>query len=115
MLSKFFEIRDSATYIPAIACRPSDLNLDMTGDLERDLAINHGVGRAGYRNSPIIILTRLDTTETHNETWSWSSKRTLSIAHQFIQENWDELKSGSVIDVQFILKEATEIKKTDGL
>ena len=37
----------------------------------------------------------------------------METAHGFIKEQWDELESGALIDVQFILKETVAPKETD--
>jgi len=34
-------------------------------------------------------------------------------AHKYIKEHWDELRSGSVVDVEFILGESKEPKASE--
>jgi hypothetical protein len=40
------------------------------------------------------------------------SGRTLHIAHRWIEQHWDELETGDVFDVQFILGETTSAKES---
>ena len=39
--------------------------------------------------------------------------RTKPVAHQFIEKNWSTLKDGDVVDVQFILGETAEPKRSE--
>ena len=46
--------------------------------------------------------------------FAWGSDtRTYQVAHQYIIDHFDELESGAVVDVEFILKETTEPKKSE--
>jgi len=91
---KQFEIRDQATFIPALAIRFSGFD----GYLFR---------RAGFGESVCTILIKLSTLELNFDPFGWKvvQGRTMHLAHLFIKENWDELKSEDVVDVEFILGE----------
>lgn len=91
---KLFEIRDRGTCIPAMAVQVSRDD----GPILR---------RAGY-GSPLVLLTMLAKPETQWDPWAWSSQRTMGTAHRYIQEHWDELISGQVIDVRVLLGETLE-------
>lgn len=94
---KLFEIRDKATFIPAIAIR-------LTAD-------HYLLYRAGWQSlsksstAPLpILLAQIDSghERMHSDVYAWAS-RTMQVAHSHIEENWDTLSSGQVIDVEYIL------------
>lgn len=73
---KLFELRDSMTMMPVMAIKATSQD-----EVERWL-LRH----AGYPLDP-------------------QTARSLPVAHGWIIDHWQELKSGDVIDVQFILDE----------
>ena len=101
MVMKLFEIRDAATFISAMA-----IKLGSYREEERFL-----LARAGYYNhdsaaGPYVILMRLTDCEAQYDPHSWAGgARTMMNAHKHILEHFDELASGDVIDVEFILGE----------
>lgn len=95
---KLLEIRDEATFIPAMAMRVSRDD----GYLMR---------RAGF-GSPMIYLIALATEKCGYDQFGWGN-RTMCGAHQIIERDWDTLKDGDVVDVQFELKETTEKKRSE--
>lgn len=99
MKTKLFEIRDRATFMPAMAtqARSSD---------EKEIYL---LRSSGFGYSPLIILYFLELNDGHWSAHHWGD-RTMSTAHKYIQKNWDVLKSGDVIDVEYILGETTEPK-----
>jgi hypothetical protein len=78
--------------------------------------------RCGYEcdGVPNVIVTRLDgggrggavATNDYYE-WPGSEGRTMIYAHKYIIENWASLRDGDVVDVQFILRETKESKKSE--
>ena len=100
MKTKLFEIRDRGTFMPAMATLA-------TGDdrHEQYLLLSSGFGHI----SPLIILHFLELNEAHYDAYHWGD-RTRFTAHRYIQENWEKLTSGDVIDVEYILDETTEPK-----
>lgn len=97
MQTKILEIRDSATFIPVLC-----VNMNVPDDPER-----YYLRCCGYPNDgePNILLTRLDGTGlASNDPYAWGG-RTYPVAHNYIIEHWRELKSGDVVDVEFILGE----------
>ena len=100
MKTKLFEIRDRGTFMPAMATLA-------TGDdrHEQYLLMMSGFGHI----SPLIILYSLELNEGHWDAYHWGD-RTRNTAHKYIQENWEKLKSGDVIDVEYILGETHEPK-----
>ncbi len=110
---KLFEIRDAATFIPILAVR-----LTPASGAEAYLLARSGYGLEPEYQGAYIILCRivggeLDARATPNH-WGQST-RTLSTAHHYIINNWEELASGDVVDVEFILGETTEPKVSERL
>lgn len=105
MKTKLFEIRDRGTFMPAMATQ-------VRGSDEKEIYL---LKSSGFSNSnaggftPLIILHFLELNEAHYDAYHWED-RTRFTAHQYIQENWEKLKSGDVIDVEYILGETTEPK-----
>ena len=100
MKTKLFEIRDRGTFMPAVAtlAKGNDRH-------EQYLLSSSGFGHT----IPLIILYFLELNEGHYDAYHWGN-RTRNTAHKYIQQNWDVLKSGDVIDVEYILGETTEPK-----
>lgn len=117
MKVKLIEIRDSATFIPAMAVR-----LFARSDAEMFLLRRAGYsreqieGRAILAESgiePYVILCKLDGVEAQYDAFSWTRSRTMGVAHRWIIEHWAEVSSGAVVDVQFILGETDEPKRSE--
>lgn len=105
MKTKLFEIRDRGTFMPAMATQARSSEL-------KEIYL---LRSSGFSNSnPLIILHFLELNETHYSAYHWED-RTRFHAHQYIQVNWERLKSGDVIDVEFILGETTEPKLSQRL
>ena len=114
MITKAFEIRDGGTFIPVIAIRmtPSTDSFDWQEEAERYL-----LRRAGFGfESPSVILCRMESAGTDRnasyDPYAWGG-RTYPVAHNYIVEHFDELESGAVIDVEFILGETTQPKHSE--
>ena len=115
MRVKALEIRDKATFIPALA-------VDMNPSHEAGDAMNQRylLRRCGYPcdGHPNIILTRLDGNATQgngeatNDPYARSG-RTWPVAHNWIIDNWDALDDGDVVDVEFILGESKTPKLSE--
>lgn len=109
MKAKALEIRDRATFVPMLCV---DMN-PRTGDfnLQRYL-----LRRCGYPcdGRPNILMTSLngDGGRATNDPPFWND-RTRAVAHEYIIDNWHELRDGDVIDVEFILGETSAPKKSE--
>lgn len=114
MIVKAIEIRDRGTFIPAIAIKMVPATFPHPDDPERYL-----LRRAGYSfDDPCVVLCRMEASGVdRNATYdpfAWDSgTRTYQVAHQYIIDHFDELESGAVVDVEFILKETTKPKKSE--
>lgn len=100
MKSKIFEIRDRATYIPVLATATNIDACDLVIECCHLKLANYG------KYSPLIILTKINSNPLQSayspDEWG---DRTMSTAHAYIEEHYNELPSGTVIDVQYILGE----------
>ena len=100
---KTVEIRDRATLIPAFAIKM------LPGD-EKELFLFKG---AGYRwANPCIMLVAIEApwnSARCSDDWINRSGRTFPVAHKWIEDNFDTIKNGEVIDVEFILGEKDSI------
>ena len=113
MEAKLFEIRDSATFIPILAVR-----LTPAGEQEAYLLARSGYGfDPSYKGAHVILCRivggELDARGTPDH-WG-ASTRTLSTAHHYIINNWDDLASGDVVDVEFIKGETSAPKVSERL
>lgn len=101
MTYKFFEIRDAATMIPALGFTTNAMDEDEAGWF----LLRH----SGFSVvSNCIFLVKLQTGGAEYDPFSWtdggkSISRTMSVAHQYIENHWQELKSGDVVDVEHIM------------
>lgn len=107
---KLFEVRDRGTCIPVAA-----LKLGARNDKELWLIDRAGYGQSLIQQQEYILLFRLDCVGNFitYDPFAWKGSRTLHQAHLFLQEHFDELQSGEVIDVEYILRETTTPKTSD--
>lgn len=47
------------------------------------------------------------------DSFNWSNARTMHVAHEYLKEHFDDLESGAVIDVEFILGETETPKRSE--
>ena len=103
---KIIEIRDRATYIAvmAIRMRPDD-------DVERAYLRRAGYGREDKSNCVMLVGLeggRIATSNAYNH-----GDRTMHNAHLFIEKHYDNLESGDVVDVEYVLGETEKPKRTE--
>lgn len=98
METKLLEIRDKATFIPCLAIAISGAD----GYLAR---------RAGYRKR-CILFGNLNGGIFTYDCHEWRG-RTFPVAHKWIEENWERISDGQVIDVEFILGETGLSKQSE--
>lgn len=103
---KLLEIRDRATFMPMFA-------FSTVSDLEGQ---HYLLRRAGFGpDSDLVMFGYLEGRgKTLYDPYDWND-RTKQAAHQYIQQHWNELKNGDVIDVEFILKESDKPKISERL
>lgn len=122
MHSKALELRDRGTFIPILCVdmNPAATIVGIHDAKTKDPkyeAQRYLLRRCGYACSgePNIIITRLDGNgKASNDPYDWGD-RTFKVAHNFIIDNWSELRDGDVVDVEFILKETATKKISERL
>lgn len=94
METKFIEIRDHRTFIPALAVAVS----------RQDSRLARW---AGYGEVTTIILIRLISGESRSDPSHWppNGSRTMRAAHQYLMAEWDRFQNDSVCDVRVYLGE----------
>ena len=111
MIAKTFEVRDRATFIPVLAVK-----LEPGNEADRYLFGRSGYGRTPDDQAHYVMLCRIDGGEgfatTNQHGWPGSGE-TMRWAHHFIRENFDELTSGEVVDVEFMRGETAAPKKSE--
>ena len=101
MKTKTFEVRDSMTFIPALA-----IKLEPYNEGDRYLLARAGFGVHPDDQGHYTLLIRLADLECQYSPDSWiGPARTMPEAHRFISETFDALEHGAVVDVQYILGE----------
>jgi hypothetical protein len=108
---KLFEIRDEGTTMPVIAIKP-----DPRTEPERWLWAKGGYGTEAMGQREYVLLGPLHGGEGMLVCDPYKHpgvSRTLPTAHKHILECWTYLRSGDVIDVQFVLGETLEAKLSE--
>jgi hypothetical protein len=103
MKTKLLEIRDEGTCIPVMAFR-----LESTNEAERWILARSGYGKYPWDHAKHVAVWPLSGGRNVCTTDPFEHQiagRTLLHAHQFIEQHFDELLSGDVVDVWFILGE----------
>lgn len=105
MECKLFELRDKGTFIPMMAVR-----IEITSRSGSYLLRRAGWGAGDH------AVYFMDLEGRHGcqyNRFEWRNPRTFGVSHDFIIRNWDDLRSGDVIDVEFILEETEEGKVSE--
>jgi len=105
MQIKFFEVRDSATCIPVMCV---DITCDNSNERQDWLIRKGGFGPF----MTYVYYTSMTNHKTQHDPYAWGD-RTHTTAHDYILRNWEKLKGGEVIDVEYIRGEAQTVKKTE--
>lgn len=103
MNCKLLELRDRATFIPAIA-------ISMVSVHPRE---HYLLRRAGYGpGNNLVLLTRLEGGESHYDPYDWRLEPWRT-AHFWLEEHWDEVETGAVIDAEFLRGESAKPKESE--
>jgi hypothetical protein len=130
MVSKIIEIRDSGTFIPALAIR-----MGSTDERERYLLARSGFGRSYEDQSEYVVLCKInggEPCECHIDPFAWGQNpRTMFVAHMYLlnrqgelaagytykgqekHDGFDALPQGALIDVEYILGIRSEPKEPE--
>jgi hypothetical protein len=124
MITKAFEIRDRGTFIPVIAIKmvpaanwPAGTREEESISERVEETERYLLRRAGYGfDEPCVMLVRMDANgqvrQASYDPYGWG-ERTFPVAHNYIIDHFDELESGAVIDVEFLLGESKEPKQSE--
>ena len=135
MNTKLFEVRDRETFVPVMATAMNPLateeiisfaeqfGLERERYLLRRAGYGGGRPQGGLPGDVYVKLSQLDKGWSTYNAFDWRtgddgcprSQRTMHVAHRYIIEHWQELTSGDVIDVEYILGETTAPKKSEQL
>jgi len=108
---KLIEIRDRATFIPAMAVRLFARDEEELYLLRRSGYAEVQVTDAGVE--PYVVLCTLDGVEAHYDPFEWQNRRTMTTVHQHLIAHWNEVTSGDVVDVEYLLNEVREPKVSE--
>ena len=111
MTTKTFEIRDRATTIPILAIR-----LDPVDERDRWLLMRSGFGETPEAQRLYVVLVQIagGVGRATSDPYGWASgARTLPVAHNHIIMHFDDLANGAVVDVEFLLGETPEPKRSE--
>ena len=106
---KLFEIRDRGTTIKAMAIRLGGIE----SKKESRLLASAGFGQSAVDHQEYVLFGDMDGGKFQMSSDAYDWDRTKHNAHLYVQEHWDELKTGDLVDVQFILGETAEPKQTE--
>jgi hypothetical protein len=111
MTCKTVEIRDAATFIPALAIR-----LTPTTEADRYLFGRAGYGTTPDRQSEYVVLARIagGTGFSTCDPYDWDT-RTMAYAHDWLIKHFDEIESGAVVDVEFIMGSTSAPKQSEAV
>ena len=119
MIVKAIEIRDRGTFIAALAIKMVPSIGETAMDSDDYSAERYLLRRAGYDFvNPCVVLCRMEASGVNRnatyDPFAWGvDNRTYQIAHRYIIEHFDNLENGAVVDVEFILGETKEPKKSE--
>lgn len=106
METKLFVVHDDSTEIFISA---SKYDSPTATYAERRILEMAGLGYGtGYK----IQVTDLTSGETQRDKFKWNFGRTMRLAHTFLEKEFDNMKSGSVIDVRVLT--AKQIQQNEG-
>lgn len=106
---KILEIRDRSTFIVAMAVK-----IEPQFEDGRYLLSRAGYGKTVAEQSKYIFLCRLPDSPCLSSPQDWGG-RTMPTAHKYIYDNWDDIKTGQVIDVEYILGEKSKPKLSESI
>lgn len=104
MNCKIFEIRDRATFIPVVAVQFVPANAQE----------HYLLRRLGFdlNKHPVVVHVTTPDGSSQNDPIAWGGS-TMSYAHYYIEEMWDSLQSGQVIDCEYIRGETDTPKQSE--
>lgn len=111
MITKTFEVRDRGTFIPLLAVK-----LRPACEEDRYLLARSGYGTTEEIQSEYVVMWRLSGGKASCQPSELAGDtRTLVVAGNHIILNFDQLQSGAVIDVEYLLGMTDAPKKSEAL
>jgi hypothetical protein len=107
MTCKTIEVRDAGTFIPALAIR-----LDPADERDRWLLARAGFGTDAASQSTYVLLINLVKNAPY-DAFGHGPARTLGVVHRHLNDHFDELGNGAVVDVEFLLGERATPKLSE--
>jgi hypothetical protein len=114
METKLIEVRDRMTCIVVLCVRPWPVTLPYDVDRETDKGaklnkLQRMAWRCGYKEARAVIMTRLAEPGrgAQSDPFEWLD-RTMSQAHNYIEQNWEKIPNGGLVDVRVVLGEEKE-------
>ncbi len=105
---KMFEVRDRNTLIPVLA-----IQLRPREEVERFLLARAGYGYTPNDQAEYIFLCKISGgTDGQYDPFLWGD-RTMLNAHLHIAKHFEVLKTGDVVDVEFLLQETRVAKQSE--
>ena len=109
MVTKIFEVRDRMTCLAVLA-----MQLESKTEAERYLLAREGYGPSSIQHSEYIMLIQIagGRGKAYCDEYDWGN-RTMANAHAYIKAEWDNLSSGDVVDIEYILGESEQSKRPE--
>lgn len=113
--AKLLEVRDSGTMMPVLAVK-----LHSDEEAEHWLLERAGYTQDGARGEPYILVTAIEPgsgvgAKAQFDPYEWYPSRTMQVAHLHMIAHWNELQTGSVIDIEYLLGRRAEPKQPERL
>lgn len=119
MRVKILEIRDTATFIPAVAVQmfPHESDFDQPRNEAQHEAQRYLLRRVGYPcddpvRAQVVLFRASGDGQAFSDPYDWGSN-TMAVAHHYILQHFDRLRDGDVIDVEYILGKTAQPKKSE--
>jgi hypothetical protein len=109
MITKIFEVRDRLTFISVLAIQmtPVAPGANLEGYDARRFLLRH----CGWSEDGVMMV-RVSDGRGCSDPYDWDD-RTHCVAHVHINEKFDELLDGAVIDVEYVLGETDHPKVSE--
>lgn len=103
---KLIEVRDRATFIPAMAIRLGSASYSCEATLREGYLFaraGYGPNRVSHMEYVFMVQLAGGTGMGTSDPYDWESQ-TMQVVHSWLinQKNWENFLSGDVIDVEFI-------------
>jgi len=110
---KIIEVRDVATCMPCLAIQP---NPQTEAEVWAFSRTGYGLEPSDHRQYVLMVPLNpgqgIMTADPYCQPGA-PERRTMFEAHRYVIKHWDELSSGDVVDVEYIMGETEEPKRPD--